>query len=62
MAEYVKKVFKKEQIPITFQDRVFNGVNFEIAVTLFSPFHEKVYMLRKKIRAYARKRTHTRIN
>lgn len=45
MAEYVKKVFKKEQIPITFQDRVFNGVNFEIAVTLFSPFHEKVYML-----------------
>ena len=46
--EIVKKIFKKEDIPVNLETRVYNGNNYEIGITLFSPFNESISMIKQE--------------
>ena len=45
MAKELKKPIKKENIQINLEAKVYNGNNYEIGITLYSPFHDTVYEL-----------------
>lgn len=45
MAKELKKPIKKENIQINLETKVYNGNNYEIGITLYSPFHDTVYEL-----------------
>ena len=45
MAKELKIPIKKEIIQINLEAKVYNGNNYEIGITLYSPFHDTVYEL-----------------
>ena len=43
--ENKQPIFNKDDIPVSIQTRVFNGMNYEIGITMFSYFSNKQYLL-----------------